>query len=294
MDVERCRVLMEAVACGNIRRAAGRLGYTPSGVSRSVATLERDVGFALLVRSRQGVAPTPACEELMPALRRAVAAADAADERARAIAGVEVGSVRIGTAYVEFYPQLTAAIARFGERHPGVQVSLREGTSSELVDAIEAGELEVAVVTERPGRHAWTRLVGDELAVLVPADHELAQAGAYPLERLERDPFIEIMPGVASDNSIVLRRYGIEPNVRFSVSDDQAGYAMVDAGLGVTLSNGLHLRGRGGTSVVLPVEPAVRFSLGVATPVEDVMSPAAKAFAEVMISVLGTETRSNN
>lgn len=286
VDVERCRVLLEVVRRGTLRAAAEELGYTPSGVSRALTTLEAELGLALLVRGRHGATPTAACRDLLPYLRRLVAAADACDERAQALLGAEAGSVRLGTAYAELYPTLTGAVARFGAAHPGVRASLSEGTSSDLVAQVEAGELDLALVSERPGPHAWVPLVTDELVALVPAGHELARAAAYPLARLATDPFVEIMPGATSDNSLLLAWEGVRPNVRYAVSDDEAGYAMVDAGLGVTLTNALHVRGRRGSSVALPLDPAVRLTIGAASPVGDVASPAARAFAELALPLL--------
>ena len=53
------RAFVEAAHQGNLTKAAAALGYTQSGISRSVAALESELGCRLLVRSRGGVTLTP-------------------------------------------------------------------------------------------------------------------------------------------------------------------------------------------------------------------------------------------
>ena len=68
MDTEKCAALLCALEEGTLARAAERLGYTPSGISRMVAALEEELGFPLLYRSRGGVTATGECEALLGAM----------------------------------------------------------------------------------------------------------------------------------------------------------------------------------------------------------------------------------
>ena len=74
MDTEKCAALLCALEEGMLARAAERLGYTPSGISRMVAALEEELGFPLLYRSRGGVTATGECEALLGAIRQSAAA----------------------------------------------------------------------------------------------------------------------------------------------------------------------------------------------------------------------------
>ena len=58
MDTERWQILLKAIDRGSLRAAAEEMGFTVSGISRSVATLEKELGFALLHRAKSGVQPT--------------------------------------------------------------------------------------------------------------------------------------------------------------------------------------------------------------------------------------------
>ena len=69
MDIEKCEALLTVLELGNLSAAASALGYTPSGISRMMQSLEEDAGFPLLTRGRNGVAPTSECLQLLPAVR---------------------------------------------------------------------------------------------------------------------------------------------------------------------------------------------------------------------------------
>lgn len=62
MDTEKCKTLLCILESGSISCAAEKLGYTPSGVSRMIASMEQDAGFPLLIRSRRGIVPTAECK----------------------------------------------------------------------------------------------------------------------------------------------------------------------------------------------------------------------------------------
>ena len=68
MDQNKCVALLTAIDLGNLTRAAEQLGYTQSGLSYVIKTLETELGFPLLVRSRTGVRPTEDCQRILPLL----------------------------------------------------------------------------------------------------------------------------------------------------------------------------------------------------------------------------------
>ena len=70
MQLENYRALISAIDTGSISAAAETLSYTPSGVSRMIAALEREFGFALLHRGKSGVTPTAECVTMLPLLRK--------------------------------------------------------------------------------------------------------------------------------------------------------------------------------------------------------------------------------
>ena len=127
MDTEKCRVLLTVLHERSLSAAAEALGYTPSGISRLVDSLERETGFPLLHRGRGGVSATRACQELLPLMRRMAELDEQYQQLAHRIQGLDVGRVVAGTNYAAFYPWLSEVIAGFHHAYPGIRVELREG-----------------------------------------------------------------------------------------------------------------------------------------------------------------------
>ena len=278
METEKYSVLLEALSSGSLSAAAEKLGYTPSGVSRMLAALETETGFPLLRRGRRGVTPTAECERLLPQLRRLVQAAEQVRQQSAAIRGLEEGSLTIGSSYGSYYRDLAALAAGFCREHPGIQVSLLGGTSTELARAMEEGRADLCVISRREGDFDWLPLRQDRLVAVLPPSHPCAGDAAYPLKRFALDPFIEIRPDAETDNSRIFRRCGVTPNVRYRCADDYAAVSMAEAGLGVTLVNGILLEGRESRTAVLPLSPEQTVEIGVAIPSLDAASPAARRF----------------
>ena len=279
MDTEKCAALLCALEEGTLARAADRLGYTPSGISRMIASLEEDVGFPLLYRGRGGVSATGECEALLPALRQMVYQAESCRQTAAALRGLEQGSITVGANYRFYARQLAQLMARFREKHPGIAFQTIEGTSTTLVTALQEHRADLCIISRREGSHQWLPLRQDQLMVMLSPQHPLAAADAVPIRRLETESYIEIYPGRETDNSRILAENGVCPGNRFAgVEDDFSAMAMVEAGLGVALVNALIAETLNGNVVFRPLDPPQYVEVGIATPPSEIMSPAARRF----------------
>jgi DNA-binding transcriptional LysR family regulator len=280
METTKCRALLTVLEAGSLAAAADELGYTTSGISRMMGSLEDELGFPLLVRSKAGVSPTAECERMLPLLTQLATLGDSCAQQAALICGVEVGSIRVGCAYQAFYAPLAEALAAFSKAHPGVRTEMTVENSTPLIQALERGELDLAVISMREGNVSWTPLLKDPMIALVPAGHPLAHAGAYPLARFAEDPFILLYPDEESDNSRTLAAFGVRPNVQSSVRELSDARELVGLGLGVTMVNSIFARWDDRRLRALPLDPVVEIPLGVATPKDELASPAARAFAD--------------
>ncbi|MFR6058762.1 MAG: LysR family transcriptional regulator [Evtepia gabavorous] len=68
MESARCKAFVTAAETGSFSKAGEVLGYTPSGVSQLVTSLERELGLPLLGRNRKGVTLTENGRRLLPAV----------------------------------------------------------------------------------------------------------------------------------------------------------------------------------------------------------------------------------
>ena len=85
---------------------------------------------------------------------------------------------------------------------------------------------------------------------------------------------------------MLIRRLGIEPMTGLTTEDLLAGYAMVEAGLGISMENQITARMYADRIAMLSLEPKQEVEIGIAVPAKQVISPAAQAFAEYSLKRL--------
>lgn len=74
MDSVKCEALLLAAEQGSLTRAGEILGYTQSGITRMIRSLEQETGFPMLIRTQHGVRLTADGKAMLPALRNIVKA----------------------------------------------------------------------------------------------------------------------------------------------------------------------------------------------------------------------------
>ncbi len=280
MDTERISALLCTIEEKSLTAAADKLGYTTSGVSRMMAALEKETGFPLLVRSRTGVVPTEECRQLLPLMQEMLVLADRYDQLAGELVGLARGTIRIGTSYYAYYDWFARLIAEFRRRYPGIEVQIIEGTSTELIGAMEEHRADLCIISQRPGGHDWIPLKKDELLACLPEKHPMAKRKTFPVTAFASEDFIELYPGKETDNSQMLQKNGVTPRIRYATSDNYGAYVMVAAGLGVTCTNAIIGESFREGVRYLPLSPKQTVEIGIAIPKKKGMSPAAKRFAE--------------
>lgn len=264
MNTEKLRVLLQAIQEGSLTAAAEKMHFTPSGISRAVESLEREMEMKLLSRTKTGVKPTAACEILLPEIKRLLLDEAVLMEHARELAAGETGTIRIGTAYAALYPWLAKVMASFHEMYPGVQYDMKYGYSSELLEMTAANRIDFCIVSERNWQGNWSILLQDELVALLPPDHRYAHAESVPIGLFGEEPYIDVHPEQETDNRRLLEFYKIQPQKYLSTEDSSAMYSMVEAGLGIGLNNRINTKNYQGNVCVIPLDPPQYLNIGVA------------------------------
>lgn len=144
----------------NFTRAAHALGRTQSAVSMQMKRLEELVGDPLFERGPRGVLLTRKGGELLINARRIV---DLLDETAASLAAPALdGQVRIGIPEEYGDSVLSRALSAFSKVHSNVEIMVRYACSSAQRQAVECGELDLAVIFE------WERKPQGEVLMVDP------------------------------------------------------------------------------------------------------------------------------
>lgn len=145
MDAADLRIFEAVARLGGMNRAAAELHTVQSNVTARIRALEDDLGTALFERHSRGVTLTPAGERLLPFAARLRHLLDDA-RRMVADDGTPRGALTLGTLETTAAMRLSPLLSAYVGKHPQVDLVLRTGTTSELVDAVLEQRLEGAFV----------------------------------------------------------------------------------------------------------------------------------------------------
>jgi DNA-binding transcriptional LysR family regulator len=182
MELRQLRYLVALADERHFTRAAARLHIAQPALSQQVKRLEDEIGVALVDRTTRHVALTPAGELLVARARRALSEVDAAAAELADLAGVRTGHVVIGAMRSTGRFDLSALLAAFHARHPGIELLVREEPSEVMLQRLHADTLDVAflaVNTLDAGPDIQLHPLWDEpLVALLAPGHPLAGSGS--------------------------------------------------------------------------------------------------------------------
>ncbi len=220
-------------------RAAARLHMSQPPLSRQIILLEHQVGVRLFVRNNRRVELTLAGRAFLPEARRLLKLAESAIRSARRVACGEVGQVTISFTASAGYDFLPPILRRLREELPGVECILKEMVSIDQLDALEAREVDIALLRP-PVRRAGLedeRVSRETLIVAIPSTHRLSEMVTVSLAEVAEEKMVTYSaPEGRYFNELMNRLFapaGITPDSIEAVSQVHTALALVRAGLGI-------------------------------------------------------------
>ena len=284
MDSARYEAIILTERTGNLTETAQLMGYTQSGITRMIDTLERELGFKILVRSNKGVALTENGKTMLPLFREIVLACRNAEELASDIRGVLRGNVTIGTYYSAATIILPNAIKSFSEKYPGIKVDMMEGRGDELLRWMNERRVDMCICPHmKDSGFEWELLIKDRIMAWLPEDHEF-KGKRFPLKRFENENVILTSPESGSEIDSLFAAEKLHINASFTTKDEYTAYNLVEAGLGIGINQEMVGSRWKGKVRMVPVSPARYVEIGLIHPPKKEMSPAARRFAESILS----------
>lgn len=242
MDLRQLRCFIAVAEELHFGRAAERLGLAPPALSRQISALEDELGVSLLTRTTRQVALTRAglimLEEAKAILVRMERASRAVREASLASSKVlRVGA--IDAASSSFVPE---ALVTFRSRHPGIEIKFVEAMTAPLVQMLEAGKLDLALLRppRKPTDCAFEILRVERPIVVLSENHPLAAREYLTMQDLVGEPFVvpskRIRPFAYDLVMAYFESVGAVPNVTIEATEKPAMMSAVAAGLGMALA----------------------------------------------------------
>ena len=282
MESKKLEALLMAVDLGSFTKAAEVLGYTQSGLTHMMNSLEKEVGFTLLERGRSGVRLTEEGERIAPAVREFLQANARLDSVIEQVASSRTEIIRV-SAYASIAMHwLPGIIQRFREECPDVDVDIRMADHVDVpYELLAQGKMDAILVSPQDeGQYELVHLADDPMFAVLPKDFDTQGMTAFPLAAFEARDFIMPSQGFDKDIMRIFNRIGVKPHILQTWVDDPTVISMVSHGLGVSMMTELTVRGRTDGVKLLPVEPASSRELGLTVRSLDAASDGLRHFID--------------
>ena len=279
MDSKKLEALVTAVELGSFTRASEQLGYTQSGLTHMMNSLEKEMGFTVLVRSRSGVQLTAAGQRVYPLIKDCLRASRALDKEILLVNSSKDDTVHLA-AYASIATHwLPEIIEQFRVEHRDISVDILMGSVEEVYRWVREGKVDMAFASRREGSDlGWLPLKDDPLIAILPRDYDTGGAEAFPIQGFAGKEFLMPAMGFELDILPPLNRRGVVPHIQSTQVSDSAVISMVEHGLGVSILSELVLQGRQDDVQALPLEPPAVRQLGIAYRSAEAMRLPARQF----------------
>lgn len=266
-------------------RAAERVAVSQSGLSASVRALEQELGTPLFSRTTRSVRLTEAGRALLVEAERTLAGARAAKDAVDAVRGLLRGTLSVGVEQCVAGVSLPRLLAAFHRAHPHMEIRLRQEGTTNLVDGVAGGRLDIAfaaTVSPVEWRGELVPLAREPMVLLCAPGHRLASADRVGWDELPGEAFIDFHPDFgprrAADEAFAAAR--VRRTVALEVNDVHSLLELVHEGLGIAVVPHHFSRkpeARGLAAVPLDGADQPYYESVVVLPAAQAMSPGARA-----------------
>jgi LysR family nitrogen assimilation transcriptional regulator len=296
MDLKQLEYFVRVAELGSFTRAAVELDVAQPALSRQVRLLEVELRQNLLVRNGRGALPTEAGKVLLEHGRGILHQVQRARDDLGRLRGGLSGRVAVGlpssVARVAAVP-LTRA---FREAMPDARLSISEGMSGSLQEALVSGRMDIVVLyNAQPSREMDVRPLFEEDLLLVrvrpPGLHQDPPPGPVSLQEVAQLPLV--IP--ARPNAIrmhvesAMAQSGLRPQVALEIEGVSAILDLVldGAGCAILSRNALLNSPRPSAYTAEQIgQPPLRIPLSLATSLQRPATPVQKATLELLQAIV--------
>lgn len=284
-QLEAFRALIET---GSVTEAAKRINVTQPAASRLISDLEHSVGYALFLREKKRLYPTPEAQALFEEVNRSFIGIDTIAEAARDIGNFRRGSlhlVSLPAMALDFLPRM---IAQFCQDRPDISISLQIEGSQRVVQCIASQQFDFGFAEIETKHPAVTSQIlhNAPMVAILPKGHELLSRSSLGPKDFEGRTFVSFSRDYTRRKRIdaifvannVTRKIQIETQLSMALGTmvaDGAGISIIDH---VTACS---LRDRG-LLEIRPFVPEIPYRYRVLLPSQKPLSSLGVAFLEMV------------
>lgn len=278
------QIFQTVVEQGSFQHAAEVLNLTPSAISHAISTVEKELGFPLFNRHKNGVTLTSYGKNLQPYILTVLNSDAKLQQAILEFSGLTHGSVKIGTfssVCNRFIPDL---VTGFSNLHPNIEIELYQGTYDDVYNWIKTGVVDFGFLSESSCKDIpITPLYDDELVCIVPKSFRPKHRGYVELSELTEQNFISQLKSTNTDIQNLSQKYQLQIHSSCHAADDLSSLAMAAAGLGICILPKPMVQNIPYDINMYPLKPAEYQTIGICSLNTTLMTPAIKSMYKHII-----------
>lgn len=285
LNLTQLKVLEAVARHGSVTEAAKELRYSQPSVSHHLGRLEAATGAKLVQRVGRGIRLTPEGELLAQRAAEILGRLDAASVELSARVGLRAGRVRLAGFQTVLSTLVPKAAATLSRSHPGIELNIVDAHPVEGLRMLRSGHVDIALIF----RNADTppdEAEGFRLTHLL--DDPVYLVSDQPDQCLEDHRDSAWVGGCERCRAATLtacERAGFAPRIAYLCDDTVITQALVAAGMGVAIVNGLALRAHRAPGVHATQLPGNARQIYAATYGDPPDPPATTALIEILASL---------
>ncbi len=271
--------ILKAVAdMGSFYKAAEVLGLTPSAVSHSIAALEKELGFAVLVRSKAGVTLTNYGEQLLPFVNVVLNSDESLQQEISELNGLKKGKVKLGVFSSVCTNWLPDILNSFQGKYPEIEIEVFQGTYDDVVYWLKNGVVDLGFLSVSSAKDIPIEpLYEDPLVCVLPKGTLKQEKESVAIDDMRNHRFVTQRECTDADIQNFLKENSLSIQSSYHVVDDLSTVALVEKGFGICLMPQLVMNDIPYDVECYPITPKASRIIGIATMNPEFMAPAVRS-----------------
>jgi DNA-binding transcriptional LysR family regulator len=290
MDMSHLKYFQTVAKYEHMSRAANELHIAQPSISKAISQLENDLGTPLFDRCGRQIKLNSFGLAFLRRVDRILLEFEDGKKEISDMVGREKVKVSFGTNQIYLVPSI---IKGFFTQNPHINLHQSIGSTAEMQRKLENGDIDFCISSPPITGQGieCVSLMTEEIYLMVPWQHKLANLKSINLSEAANEPFISIKEGygLRDMTNDFCRKAGFTPNIIFEGDVAMISISLVNAGMGVALlprpkwincTNGYSL------SLLHVKKPSCKRTIGLSSIRDRRLTQAAKQFKDYIIDFM--------
>ncbi|MCA9039722.1 MAG: LysR family transcriptional regulator [Planctomycetaceae bacterium] len=239
MHLKNVEIFCEVANNRSFSKAAKAIHVSQSSASQAVQSLEERLGVKLINRSTRPLELTAAGQVFLSGCRDILDRFRQIEESLKTIQDDVTGRIRISAIYSVGLLSMERFVKKFHEQYPGIEIQLSYSHPDDVYDHVLQDQVDFGLLSfpRDGGEISCLPWQNQEIVLVVPADHPLANQNELTPSEINGEPFIALSADLKIRRKINrwLKDAGVQVDITHTFDDIENVKRAIEAGAGISL-----------------------------------------------------------